>query len=512
MSLSITKINSASTSVKYNYLESDHVLGISVSASYSFSIYETQFIDGDDGLLTGIEALKKAYSRKNIAAKIGLDEFKNGLITNLSFDESDRVRLGTASITIEENLKADSDGILTDFFNNLPSQQDVESISEENTFSRGEGSYSYDRSISLKYKQDAGGEFLNKARLFIRNIYLGSRPAYGFQIDGISENGRFNLNLKPKISESIDELKKEIKFTENFESNNIRTFGTLPFSNKKTYSIAKNEQGYTTKSYSSEVAALSEPLELNILSGIRFSLTEILDENTGAYGMPITIEKTVKSDDGVANLSVSFTNDPRQNSTNNIDYVAKKSSDAAFNKYDFDFKINSRGKNHLIAFNNALNYFSGNRNVAYEKIPILFPEITSGQLNEISRNVSFNPFDRSISESISFSTNPAYVNSGDGILKREISVSDELQVGRNSVVPIYGDKELIIKNEVGKTLGTRSVSVNVTSSNPDIELTSLQIASGELPQSNYFYLNSKRTSYNPLEGKCSANIDFQFFN
>ena len=127
--LSITKINEASTSISLEYLGSEHVFGIKVSATYSFSILDAEFVDGTDGLLTGIDALKKAYARKNIAAKIGLDEFKNGLVTNLSLDDSDRVRLGVASISIEENLRPSNDGVLSTLCDNIPSPQDLESFS-----------------------------------------------------------------------------------------------------------------------------------------------------------------------------------------------------------------------------------------------------------------------------------------------------------------------------------------------------------------------------------------------
>lgn len=508
----VTKINEASTSITPQYLESEHVFGFLVSATYSFSIQDVQFEDGEDGLLVGVDALKQAYLRQNIAAKIGVDEFKNGLVLSISLPESNRIRFGEASITIEERIKVPNDGVLRELFDFIPSQQDVESFSETLSFSRGEDSYSYSREVSLKWKQDPGNQFLNKARLFIKNIYLGARPVYGFQIDGISENGRFNINLKPSVSEFYDQINKEVRFSENFESNRIETSNNIPFSRRKTFDIALNEDGYSVKNYSAEISALSEPLELNILSGIQYTLQDILDENTGVYGSPIRIEKLVKSDAGSASLSIGFTNDPRQNAINNIEYTARKSDEAAFDRYEFNLNIKSRGQNHLIAFDNALNYFSGNRNICYTKLPILFSEFQSGSVFETSRNTSFNPFQATISESISFSTNPSYSGSSDGLLKREVSVSDSFQVGRNSIVPIYGDKELIIKNEQGKTLGNRSVSVNVIGTTGDLELKSLLIATGEQPQSTYKYMTSKRTVLNPLENKSAASIDFSFFN
>jgi hypothetical protein len=512
MSLLITKINDASTSISYQYLDSEHVFGLLVSATYSFSIQDVQFEDGVDGLLNGVDALKKAYLRKNIAAKIGVDEFKNGLVSSISLPDSDRIRFGTASISIEERIKASNDGVLSELFDFIPSQQDVESFEENFSFSRGENSYGYTREVSLKWKQDPGNQFLNKARLFLKNVYLGARPAYGFQTDGISENGRFNQNLKPKISEFYDQINKEVRFSENFESNRIETSNGIPFSRNKTYDISLDEEGYSLKNYSVEISALSEPLELNILSGIQYTLQDILDESTGHYGSPIKIEKTIKSDAGSASMSVGFSNDPRKNAINNIEYIGRKSPDGAYVRYDFDLNIKSRGQNYLSAFNNALSYFSGNRHTAYSKMPILFSDFVSGSVFESSRNTAFNPFQASISENISFTTNPSYSGISDGILKREVNVSDNFQIGRNSIVPIYGDKEMIIRNEQGKTLGLRSVSVNVISSTGDFELKALQIASGEQPNSTYKYMMSKRSTLEPLENKASANIDFSYFN
>lgn len=512
MSLFITKINDASSNIVFNYLESEHVFGQIVSVNYSFSLSDCQWEDGDDGVLFGVDALKKAYARKNIAAKIGIDEFKNGLVTNISFPESDRVRFGNASISIEERVRVDEDNVLNELFNFVPSPQDIDALEESFSFSRGDNSYSYTRDILLRWRQDPGEQFLNKAKLFLRNIYLGSRPNYGLQNDGISENGRFSLNLKPNISETYDELNKEVRLTENFEANRIETINGLAFSTKKTHSLNLNPDGYFSKNHSIEIAALTEPLERNISSGIQYILQSVLDENTGMYGNPINIEKLIKSDGGVASLSVAFTNDPRKKSTTNVEYIGKKGISESFFVYDFDLNIKSIGQNYLTAFNNSLSYFSGNRNAAYVKLPILFPEFVSGVTNEVSRSVSFNPFQKSVSESVSFSNNPNYADSGDGILKREISVSDSFQIGRNTVLPIYGDKEIIIRNDVGKTLGDRSVSVNMTSATGNLENLSIFLATGLYPPYNYKYITEKRTVLSPLEGSCNATVNFSFFD
>ena len=69
MPLIITKITNASSSIEFNYLNSEHVWGLILNANYEFSIHDARMEDGDT-LLEGIEALQNAYMRPNIAAKI----------------------------------------------------------------------------------------------------------------------------------------------------------------------------------------------------------------------------------------------------------------------------------------------------------------------------------------------------------------------------------------------------------------------------------------------------------
>lgn len=514
MPLFITKINEASTSVSFQYLDTDHVFGILVSASYDFSILDVEFVDGEDNVIQGVAALESAYSRPNIAAKIGLDEFRNGIVTSISYDPTNGVRENVGSISIEERIKlTESDGVLSELFDNIPSQQDLESFSESLSFSRGANSYSYSRSISLKYKQDAGSQFFNKAYLFLKNTYLGQKPAYGFQEDGISENARFNSDFKPLISESYDEINKEVNFSENFESARIFEENGISFSKNQTENLSLNNNGYQEKRYRVDISALNEPLELNISSGISFSLQSLIEQNSGDFGRPVSIEKGFNSDGGDATLSVSFSNDPRRNSLTNIDYSIKKSSKDQYDSYDFSLKIKSIGPNKRVSFDNAKDYFDLNRDLAYEKIPKFFPEVTSGDLNEVSRNASFEPFRGGISENVSFSLDPSYIDNNDGVLKRDITVSDQKQVNRNTILPIYGDKEIVIKNPTAYKLGNRSVSINLTSaSGQNLESQAILKASGLAPNEySYFYLQSKQSSFEPLNGKSSSNLNFIFF-
>ena len=509
MPLLITKILSASSNTSFNFLDTEHVWGKSTSYTYSFSILDSSFEDGTDSLLEGIEALQFAYSKKVIAAKIGVDEIRNGRITSLSLPESARVGSTTASITIEEFTKTEDDNVLSEIADNVPSPQNVDSFTENYSFQRGEDSYSYNRSVNLKYGKDEGGDFLNKAYLFLKNTYLTNRPNFSYEIDGISEKGRVDRRLKPLITESYDQINKEVSLTEAFSSSRIEDDNGIVFSKKSTFSNALGKNGYTDKNYSIEINALQEPLETVVASGVKLCLDELLVENTG-FGRPFKIEKTINSDGGLASLSVAFSNDPRKNQITNIEYSASKNEGGEFDEYSFETSISSQGPNREVAFQTSKDYLLDNSDAPLLKIPALF-DITSGNLNEKSRSVSFNPFEKSINASFAYTLDPSYRYEGDGILKRKISVDETKQLDRSQVVPIYGDKEIIINNPA-KTLGQKTVSVDIVSLNESRSLEGLQLASGELPASSYYYMKDKKSSETPAENSAKSSISFDFFD
>ena len=487
MTLYISKIDNANTTVSFQYFGSEHMWGLLVSATYSFHINDVTGIDQDDTLQVGMQAIEDAYARPNIAAKIGADEYRNGNVTEIGFDESRGVDKTTGSITIEERIRIEEDGVLSDITDLIPSPQDVEEFSESFNFTRGEDSYSYNRGIELKYKQDAGDEFLNKAYLFLKNVYLNNRPSYGFQEDGISEWGRLDDGLKPTVTESIDIINKRVSFSETLETSRIITTAGLPFSKSESETTVLQPDGYQTKSFSFEIRALSEPYESNIMHGITGTLDSVIQNNSGDFSLPIVIQKGVTDQGNIATLDVEFTNDPRKNNNTNIDYSASKTeSPEGFSNFTFNLTVSSRGKNDVTKFLRNKDYWKTNTNLPFTKIPVLFPEITSSELFEVGRNVSFKPFDNAVTDTSRFSTDPQFSGLADGTLLRTVEVSDRKPVSRDTVIPIYGDEEIIIYGE-GTTLGERSVNVTLTAKSNDVLVpNALSYASGFAAQCGPF--------------------------
>jgi hypothetical protein len=513
MKLYISKIDNSNTSVSFQYFGSEHMWGLLVSANYSFHLKDVTGEDGDDKLQVGMEAIETAYAQPNIAAKIGADEFRNGNVVSIEFDESRGVDRTKGSIVIEERIRIEEDGALSNLTDLIPSPQDIESFSESFNFNRGENSYSYERSVSLKYRQDAGGEFLNKAYLFLKNVYLNNRPAYGFQEDGISEWGRVDAGLKPVATESIDILNKSVEFSESLETSRIETTANLPFSKSETSKTVLQSDGYKLKNYSFEIRALSEPYEANIIHGITGTLDAVIQANTGAYSQPTLISKGVSEQGNVATLDVEFTNDPRRNNNTNIDYsAAKTESPEGFDSFTFNLTVSSRGKNDVTKFTRNKDYWKSNTNLPYSKIPVLFPEVTSGELFEVDRNVSFEPFGNTVSDTSRFSTDPQFSGLADGTLLRTATISDRKPVSRDTVIPIYGDEEILVQG-AGKTLGERTINVSLTAKTNDVLVpNALSFASGFAPDADYSFLVRQTTTENILKQTVQAVLAYNYFN
>jgi hypothetical protein len=510
MPLFVTKINSESTDVNFTYLNGESIWGYVISSSYEFDISDTTYTDGDDILYEGKDALDRVYLNQNIVGKIGSNEIINGLVTSISYPETPSVGRTTASISIQERKRVDSHGALESVINNIPSPQDVESFSETFSFERSENSYSRTRNVSLKYKQDAGHFFLDKAKIFVQNMFFESRPSFGYQNDGISENARFNLNLKPIFTEEIDLLNKEISFSETVNTNRINLQNLSSESVKINQST--DENGYKSKTYTATLKALQEPLESNINNIIKTFVDEVYQENSAEFKYPVSISKTLNSDGGTAEVSVSFNSNPSLNSITNALYTVSKTREGEWDEYSFSMTIKSKGISNFSAFINAKNYWIQNKDIGLTKVLSLFPEAASFSLYEKSIKVSFDEFNRTVQHDVVYTTNPDYQSNGN-ILKQAITVSDQKGVERFAIVPILGERELLRRRANSKTLSSRSVNVTMTSKDlKSLESQALTIAQSYVPTAAYYYISNKTTKFDPINGVSTATVNFDYFD
>lgn len=411
MSLIVNKVIRASNQINYNYLDSTHLFGYEVTANYTIDIADITFDNGSAVLLTGIEALNAAYGRKNIVARIGGDEFINGRFQSLSVGATSLTGETEAKIVIAESKRLNSYSD-DDFTKHLASPQWIESFQETFNFSRSDDSYSFTRNVSIKYKQDAGNQFLNNAKYFLRNIYFLRRPSYGTLNDGLSENARYTRNLKTNKTESIDLINLSVSFSESFQSSQIES-GSF-YSKKVISSKNIDEKGFTNLDFNVEIKAFTEPLEENVLNYTKTIIDEYVSSNSSLYGRPILIEKGINKDGGIVNLKMSFTNDPSKNQENFISYSVSKNKVGTYFEYQLTVNYSSDGKDFEQRFTNVKSLYSSNQSTYSTKISSVFSSV--GSIYEKSRSTSFVKHEGKITENLSYSTDTAYNTSG-GILK-----------------------------------------------------------------------------------------------
>jgi len=411
MSLIINKVSSGSTQITYNYLDSTHLFGYDVTANYTINVADIVFDNGSGVLLTGIEALNAAYARKNIVARIGGDEFINGRFQSLSISATSLTGETEAKIVILESKRLDSYAS-DDFTRYLASPQWIESFQETFNFSRSDDSYSFTRNVSIKYKQDAGDQFLNNAKFFLRNIYFLRKPEIGYEFNNISENAQYNRGLKTNKTENIDLINLSVSFSESFQSSLINTDSN--YSTKITSSKNIDEKGFTNFDITTEIKALIEPLEENALNYTKEIIDSYISIYSSTYGRPILIEKGINKDGGIVNLKMSFTNDPSKNQTNFVSYSVSKNKVGAYYEYQLTVNYSSDGKDFEQRFTNVKSLYSSGQASYTTKISSVFYSV--GSIYEKSRSTSFVKNEGKITENLVYSNDTAY-NTSAGILK-----------------------------------------------------------------------------------------------
>jgi hypothetical protein len=436
--LTIKVVTSSSSQIEYNYLDSEFLFGISLVGTYKVNINDVSFVqDSTSPILEGIEALNSVYEKQNLIARIGFDEYTNGKVTSISYEESTLSAEIIATIVIEQRIAVDSNDILPCL---IIKPEFLESFSESYSFNRTDDSYSFDRKINIKWKYDIGPDFIQNARQTINNFFEKRRPNFGFQTETISENGRFNEGFKTNKTEEIDLINLSISLSENFSSSSINN----NISKSVNYSISINELGFTEEEYTIDLQALREPLEFNIVEAVKNEI----NARIGAT-KPLSIEKGLNKDGGKATLKITFTNDPTKNQTVQTTYDASSSKESLYEEYKLSVNHKADGKTFESSKSLALNAYQTFGSQYASKIQNLLS--TNGSEVEKSRSTTFvkNGFRFSISDEITYSKNPVYSVGTQGLLKQAtIESSQEPQEQLEKINSIVTKKQYISTKEI----------------------------------------------------------------
>ena len=137
-SLIVNNVLSSSLEVTYDYHDSVELFGYTVKGTYVIDISDVNVQLDDTSLLAGRTAITEAYSRPNITARIGADDYINGRITSYNFTAGSLVGKETVNITIEESRRLD-DYSSSQFAKYIPNPHALESFEESYSFNRSGG-------------------------------------------------------------------------------------------------------------------------------------------------------------------------------------------------------------------------------------------------------------------------------------------------------------------------------------------------------------------------------------
>ena len=431
MSLIVNNIVTSNSNINYSYLAGEEIFGYVVDFTYSIKTQDISFANGDGVLLTGRAAIRQAYKKKNITARIAGDEILNGLITQISFPESSLTGEDLVTVSIQERRRLD-DYSSKSFSKYIPSPHLLEDFSEDYSFSRSGSEYTYKRNISIKYAQDAGDEFLTNAKVFLTNYYFSKRPNIGYYEDGISENARFDQGYNGTLTENIDLVNLSVTLEENFKSSFL--FDSEEVSKDIKTSSSIDNKGYLNKTISVGFTSLGYDSQNILETAIANTIDEIISEEESDFGKPFSIQKGINKDSNAAEITLQFSTDPKLTKENSIVYNCSKTKAGAFFEYSLTVEYKSRGANIQERYDNTIALWDSSKDKNESKVSALFPEATS--IYEKSRSVNIKKTEGTVSESIVFTIDDIYDSSGlpDGIIKFGIDVSKQEKIKRNSIV------------------------------------------------------------------------------
>lgn len=455
-SIIANNIISSSSSISYNYRETEEVFGYTVSAQYSLNMSDVAFENGDGVLITGREAIRAAYAKPEIVARIGGDEFLKAKIQSISFSAGSLVGSEVVDLSISESKRL-NDYSSTNFCKYIPNPHLIDSFEENYDFNRSEDSYSYSRNINLSYNESAGDRFLEDARVFLTQYYFANRPSLGLQVDGISEDAKFNKNYRGLLTENYDLIGLSVSLSENFNSSFIDD--TNHISRKETQSTAVDQKGYLSKTFSFELTSLRLDSQNILQAALKTIINEVVAANT-SLGDPVSIQKGIKRDGNSASLNISFSTNPTQRQGDLVTYSVEESKVGQFREYALSVNYKSKAKTDREKFNKAKDLWISEKANNITKVQSLFAGLPT--IYEKNRSSSFQKTEGVVTESIVFTTDDSYDYQSDGLLKFKITLNNTKKVKRNEVVFDLADlNDKVVINDL-QSVGSARVTATAT--------------------------------------------------
>lgn len=414
----------------------------------------------------------------------------------------------------------------------------LDDLSESVSFSRGENSSSYSKSISIRFNNSvkfvgATDGQINAAKKFVQAIYdYDATNGYSSTVASTdlddSDTGLRDIldsGFKKIRSERINLITKECLFEESLEATNIKT----DYAHTATQSYSLSTDGFVIVSESGSVQGLTEPRISSATTGYN---TEIANAKTRLLALynelnecssTITDSKytsksrSINQFEGRIDYSISATNDIRlENAANGISEERDSSVTLSRGIYTATesgtikgiisqkFDGSKTGFERYPAYVKAKTRFDAQYSTIKSRVSVMAPNLSP---EPTERSESHSPYQGVVSYSITYSSEPRYAEN-DGVAKSfSVSKTEEVLKSKVNEFLILNSK-IIPQSTSGNYEGSDRFSCNVVGKRLSPTLTALESGKNGLLD----YCKGKLSGLGDEEFLKSASYSFEFPN
>lgn len=472
----LSHLISSSLETSYNKIVSNEVFGYVRTGTYRIAVLDELVADGDT-LRAELDAVRIAYTTKGavFAGRIAGHDYVNGRVTSVS--EAINRQNGDTEVTvsISESLKNTSPSIVTPSFATLLGVEDAplaEGVTESYTYNRSGDTFSYNKSIDIKFSSLANIDDFKAYVTTFKDRYKLSRQNLTTKVDGISDIALVDENYDATFNESIDLENFSYQLTEDFQSNIIDTANNCSISESYTDTI--DESGYLQRVVTANLTSLLYARNTTLKAAIKAVSARIITDNNldfakgGQTAKPISIEKGFTVDGKNATVSMTFSNRPEDVGGDIVSYSCNKVESSGIITYSLNISFKStNGATKALKYANTKALYKLKQATLKTYVEGLFPEAV-GTIFDQSNQAQFDPININITQSTSFNADDIYYGgTQSGILKYDISVqldnveTDDEEHRHSIEYDSTNMKDFFASNKKGKTM-TASGSLSIT--------------------------------------------------
>ncbi len=465
---------SSSLEISYNKIVSDELFGFTKTGTYRISVLDPLVEDGDT-LRDELDAVRTAYTTKGavFSGRIAGDDYVSGRVT--SVNESVNRQNGDTEVTvsISELVRSTTPAVANTFFDILGAEAHLaENVNESYTYDRSGDSFSYNKTIDIKFSSLANIVDFKALVTTFKDKYKLIREDLTERVDGISDIVLLSDNYDASFSESIDLENFSYQLVEDFQSNILDTVNNCSISESYTDTIS--EDGYLQRVVTANLTSLRYNRNTTLKAAIKAVSARIIAENqadfakAGEQAEPISTEKGFTIDGKSAVVTMTFSNNPENLGGDVVSYSCNKSESSGVVTYSLNISFkSSQGATNALKFDNTIALYKSKQSTLKTYVEGLFPEAV-GSLYISSNQAQFNKIENTIIQDSSFDEEDIYYSGAEvGILKYEISaeinnVETDNEEHRHSIeYDFEAEKDFFASNKLGKTMRA-SATLNIT--------------------------------------------------